>query len=226
MKKETSIQLDEEKQKKISIYLTLAVCAVALILGIWSAISGTKSVEQDIAKNQTTTPTTTVTTTVVAVEQKVTNATKKATEKVEIATKKNTTASFFVMPVADETIKKFSAAELQFSKTYNDWRLHTGIDIRAVDGAVVKSSGDGKINKIYEDTMYGKVVEIDHGNKIVIRYCGLSTITAQEGDVVQSGEEIGKIGTVPCESKDGTHLHMEATQNGKFIDPLKLIEAE
>lgn len=226
MGKENNIQLEEEKQKKISIYLTLAVCAVALVLGIWSALSGTKTVEQNVAEKEATTVTTTAKTTVVAVEQKVTNATKKTTKKTEVATKKNTTASFFVMPVADETIKQFSAAELQFSKTYNDWRLHTGIDIKAEDDTIVKSAGDGKVSKIYEDAMYGKIVEIDHGNEIVIRYCGLSTATAQKGDTVQSGEEIGKIGTVPCELKDGTHLHMEATQNGKFIDPLKLIDSE
>lgn len=220
----------EQNKKKSGVYLTLFVCALALILGVWSAFSSSRTVnEAEVTSTATTTSAAETTTTAAAkvVENKVTSAVKNTAAKKTTTQKQNSTvASYFVMPIAGETAKKFSAAELQYSQTYEDWRLHTAIDIKADENTPVNSAGDGKVTNIYEDTMLGKVVEIDHGNDIVALYCGLDTIVVEANDTVSAGDQIGVAGNVPCEVKEGIHLHLEVKQNGKYIDPLKLFETE
>ena len=67
------------------------------------------------------------------------------------------------------------------------------------------------------------IVEIDHGNGIVARYCGLKKGTVPDAsDAVEQGDVIGKIGSIPVETKDGVHLHLEVTKSGKSIDPIEL----
>ena len=219
----------EKKKKNNGVYFTLLVCALTLILGVWSALSSSKTVnEAEVTSTATTTAgETTSTATAKVVENKVTSVAKSTTAKKTTTEKqKSAVASYFVMPIAGETTKKFSAAELQYSQTYEDWRLHTAIDIKADANTPVNSAGDGKVTNIYEDTMLGKVVEIDHGNEIVALYCGLDTVVVEVDDVVSANEQIGVVGTVPNETKEGIHLHLEVKQNGKYIDPLKLMQTE
>ena len=73
--------------------------------------------------------------------------------------------------------------------------------------------------------MLGTCVTIDHGNGIVARYCNLNkTLTVKEGDIVSAGTVLGAIGdSAVSELSDPSHLHFEITENGKFIDPISLI---
>lgn len=234
MNEEMNTQQKQNNQKKASVYMTVGVCVIALVLGVWSALTGTQSDNQ--AKATTTTLATSVSEPAKAAENKVTGVTAKTisqttTEKTQKAAEKttakqNTVASYFIMPIGGETVKKYSAAELQYSETYGDWRLHTAIDIKADEDTPVNASGDGKVTDIYEDSNYGKVVVIDHGNGIIGYYCGLTKLGVQKGDIVAAGDKIGMAGTVPCEARDGVQLHFEVKQNDKYIDPLQLIKAE
>lgn len=136
----------------------------------------------------------------------------------------NTVAGYFVLPVTGEILKDYSDTTLQFSNTYNDMRLHLGIDIAANEGTAVKSAGDGKVLSVEESKDFGVVVTIDHGNKVTAKYCGLQKITVKNGDTVSAGQAIGEIGTVPSECVDEAHLHFEAYRDGKSVSPIKLIE--
>ena len=234
MNEETNIEQKEASRKKASIYMTIGVCVIALALGVWSAMTQPDMKNGAEAKTEKQTVQTT-TLTAKAAENKITGQTvgttkrtqSKTTEKkTEKTTKKSAVAKYFIMPIGGETIKNFSASELQFSKTYGDWRLHTAVDIKADTDTAVNASGDGKVTDAYEDSKLGKVIVIDHGNGIVGYYCGLKSFGARKGDIVGAGDKIGVAGTVPCESKDGAHLHFEMKQNEKYIDPQKLWRAE
>lgn len=136
----------------------------------------------------------------------------------------NTVAGYFVLPVTGEILKDYSDNVLQFSNTYNDMRLHLGLDIAANEGTAVKSAGDGKILSVEDSKDFGTVITIDHGNKVTAKYCGLKNITVKSGDIVAAGQAIGEIGTVPSECVDEAHLHFETYKDGKSISPTKLIE--
>lgn len=132
-------------------------------------------------------------------------------------------AGFFVMPITGEIIKPFDDSKLQYSMTYKDWRLHTGVDIAADKGAEIRSAGDGTVKRIYEDSMYGNVIEIDHGNGITGIYCSIDSIKVKEGDTVEANTLIGSLGMVPCESVEQVHLHFSLLKDGKPVAPSDMI---
>ncbi len=133
-------------------------------------------------------------------------------------------AGFFVPPVVGEIIKPFSATELQYSETFCDMRLHTGIDIAAEAGTAVTAAGEGTVTNVGQDALWGNYVVIDHGNGVVIKYCALAdTPPVQNGDVVDSKTQIGVLATLPCESVERSHLHVEVQKDGALVDPLTLL---
>lgn len=128
-----------------------------------------------------------------------------------------------IMPVTGEIIKEFSDTALQFSATYCDLRLHTGLDIAAKNKTAVYASGDGTVKSVEESGALGNFVTIEHRDGIVFKYCGLETINVASGQKVTMGEAIGTVGTVPCECMDSEHLHLEAYIDGKAVSPMDII---
>lgn len=126
----------------------------------------------------------------------------------------------YSMPVNGEILKDFNTKALQFSATYNDMRIHAAVDIACHEGTLVSAVADGKVQDIENSAEFGKTITIDHGDGLVIKYCGLKNITAEKDTAVRMGDSIGAVGTVPCECADQSHLHIEAYQNGKSISIL------
>ena len=136
-------------------------------------------------------------------------------------------AEYFVMPISGEIIKDFDSEALQFSATYNDMRLHTGIDIKAVAESSVMACGDGTVTDIYTDALYGTVIVIDHGNEIVAKYCGMSeNVLVETGVTVTAGQKIGTLGTIPSESADESHLHFELYKKDKAVSPMDTMDIQ
>ena len=134
-------------------------------------------------------------------------------------------ADTFSYPVSGEVIKKFSDSELQFSATFNDMRLHTGIDIKADKGAEVKAVGDGTVLEVMNDPNLGYTVRIDHGNGVVVAYAGLDKEVLVEVEEIVSAETVlGTVGTVNNECLDASHLHLEFLKDAKFQDPLDFLK--
>lgn len=129
-------------------------------------------------------------------------------------------AAYFVSPVLGEVIKDFSDTELQYSMTMDDMRLHKALDIAADAGTPVVAAGEGVVKAIFKDAMLGTVVEIDHGNGITVRYCGLNALPGvQVGDTVDSATRLGSIDVIPIESVEQRHLHLEFYKDGKAVSP-------
>jgi murein DD-endopeptidase MepM/ murein hydrolase activator NlpD len=106
-------------------------------------------------------------------------------------------------------------------------RLHLGVDIIADKGSAVVACGDGVVTNIYSDLSLGTVVEIDHSNGIVARYCGLGDdLTVKIDDHVSASQKIGTLGIIPGESADTPHLHFEILKNGKQVSPLETMGIE
>lgn len=131
-----------------------------------------------------------------------------------------------VAPVVGEITKSHSLDMPVFSTTLNEWRVHTGIDISAEEGAEVFAAAAGKVSKVYSDPFLGKTVEITHEGGVVSVYSNLSNtgIEVKEGEIVASGSKIGLVGdTSLSELADESHLHFAVKVNGVSVNPLDYI---
>lgn len=130
----------------------------------------------------------------------------------------------FALPMGTDIIKDYSNGEMVQSKTMGDWRVHNGVDFGGSAGNEVVAVGDGKITAVYDDSFWGTVVEIDHGNGMTARYCGLkSGSSLPEGSEVKKYDKIGSLGHIPVEISDEDHLHLEILIDGENVDPLKAL---
>lgn len=129
-------------------------------------------------------------------------------------------AETFSLPMGKTVDKSFSNGEMVQSKTMGDWRAHNGVDFRGTVGDPVIAVNNGIVKAVYDDVLWGTVVEIDHGQGLLARYCGLGKgSTPEVGTQVKINDRIGNLGTIPMESADEIHLHFEMRQDGKAVDP-------
>ncbi len=131
-----------------------------------------------------------------------------------------------IMPIPDgEVLNEFSNGELVKSATSGIWQTHNGADIKADINTPVQAITDGTVTKVYEDALLGICVTIDHKDYIA-NYCNLDKgVLVSENDTVTKGSIIGTIGnTSVSESALDSHLHFEVLKNGKYINPLDIIQ--
>ena len=130
--------------------------------------------------------------------------------------------SYYMLPIGNEITKEYSSGQLVYSKTMCDYRVHSGTDFTGNKGGDVKAINDGKVLSVTNDSLWGTVIEIDHGGGLVAKYCGLDKNTSlKKGSEVKMGDKIGILGEIPVESADGIHLHLEITVNKAIVDPMK-----
>jgi len=132
----------------------------------------------------------------------------------------------FQPPVSGKIQTEYSMDKLVFSPTFNEWRTHSGVDISAPRGEVVRAIGDGTVLEIKNDPRYGFTVVIDHKNGYKSIYSNLaSDQTLQVGQEVKKGDPIGAVGaTAIFESAEPTHLHFELYKENKIVDPAAYID--
>lgn len=131
-------------------------------------------------------------------------------------------ASAFVLPVPGAVFQRFSEGKLVYSETLADWRTHNGADFAADPGTDVVAVQTGTVSAVTNDPLWGWTVEIDHGNGLSSRTCGLSEkLSVSAGEWVSVGQVIGRAASVPCESSLQPHIHLEITQNGAAVEPLQ-----
>lgn len=122
-------------------------------------------------------------------------------------------------PVEGEVTNPYSLQSV-YSETTRDWRAHMGTDIEAPLAAAIKAPAEGTVTAVYEDNLWGKVIEITHRGGLRTVYKGVSTLDmVKKGDAVEAGEIISGVGTSPIESKAMSHLHFETWQDGVCVNP-------
>lgn len=102
------------------------------------------------------------------------------------------------------------------------WRQHhDGIDIAAPRGAPIHAAKAGRVIFAGWYYGYGRAIIIDHGGGLTTLYGHTSKLLASNGQAVQAGEVIARVGcTGHC---SGSHLHFEIRVNGKAVNPLKYL---
>ena len=97
--------------------------------------------------------------------------------------------------------------------------VHEGVDIPAPLGTSIEATASGVVETAQTgSTGDGNHIIIDHGNGILSLYAHCSELLVDEGDTVEKGQLIAKVGSTG--DSTGNHLHFEVTVDGESIDPL------
>lgn len=125
------------------------------------------------------------------------------------------------MPTSGEILNAYTGDKLLKSKTLGDWRVHNGIDISAKDGEEVFAAAEGLVKDVYDDTMLGRVVILEHKEGYKTLYAGLMKDTAAaEGERIGKGDLIGRTGsTAALEKNEAPHLHFELLKDDEELNP-------
>ncbi len=100
---------------------------------------------------------------------------------------------------------------------------HSGVDIAAPDQSDVVAPAAGVVVANGDYFFNGNTVLIHHGQGLVTMYCHLSEIDVQDGDRLDAGDLIGKIGQTGRVT--GPHLHWSLSLNQVRVNPeLFLVE--
>ena len=131
-------------------------------------------------------------------------------------------APLYLWPVMGELERGHDLENLSYDVTLNDWRTHDGVDIAAPLGASVSACCAGTVLGLEEDSLYGTVVTIDHGDGLISVYANLDSMPAvSAGDWVEAGDLVGSVGsTAICEVAQNSHLHFAMQCDGESVNPM------
>lgn len=145
--------------------------------------------------------------------------------------------------VASFPVENFAAYTSPFGyrqHPYGGYRFHYGLDIAAPLGSYVRNWWSGTVVEVSDDTACGTSVIVESGEWIHI-YCHMQGhvvweadgdrvlvdrdggIELQQGDLVRSGERIGRVGMTG--STTGPHLHWGLKYDGNWVDPALVLKA-
>ncbi|MCF6753663.1 M23 family metallopeptidase [Stutzerimonas degradans] len=99
--------------------------------------------------------------------------------------------------------------------------FHSGVDFALSAGSDVFAAAGGRVRFAGNRGAYGKLVEIDHGNRLVTRYAHLSRLHVRAGDIVTPQQRVGAVGSTGRST--GPHLHFEVLHQGRFVDPQRFL---
>lgn len=131
----------------------------------------------------------------------------------------------FSAPIMGKVSLEFSNDKPVFSKTLQEWRTHSGVDIQGDIGAAVLAAKDGTVESVKADPRYGVTVIIEHADDYKSVYSNLSKdVSVVPGQKVKTGDVVGAIGdTAAFESLEATHVHFEILKKNICVNPCDYI---
>jgi murein DD-endopeptidase MepM/ murein hydrolase activator NlpD len=97
---------------------------------------------------------------------------------------------------------------------------HTGVDIRGRTGEPVRAAARGRVALIGHFYYTGNAVYLNHGLGVYTSYDHLSRVDVHEGEMVEQGQLIGKVGATGRVT--GPHLHWGLDVDGVPLDARSL----
>lgn len=108
-----------------------------------------------------------------------------------------------------------------YNGVFADNYYHRGVDYAAPTGSPVVAPAAGRValvGRVSEGfELHGNTVGLDHGQGVESIFIHLNSINVREGDMVQTGQVIGTVGSTGAST--GPHLHWGLYVNGVAVDP-------
>lgn len=218
-----------KNEKKNIKALFSVICLCIISLGLIVYFSTNKASDNDAVNQNTTLVQTTEANhavTIAETKKQTTTKPKKTTTTKPVTMDQNDNNtpyhSYYTYPLTEAVCKGYSE-ELTYDEIMGDYRAHAAVDFSGSEDDTVQAMNDGLVTSVYTDNLYGQVVQIDHGGRLIAVYSGLKSVSVKAGRYVSIGDKIGTLGTVPCESNQGAHLHLVTKLDGKIVNPLDVM---
>jgi murein DD-endopeptidase MepM/ murein hydrolase activator NlpD len=98
---------------------------------------------------------------------------------------------------------------------------HMGTDFAGTTGAPVRAANRGVVRIVDRFYYGGNVIYVDHGEGLTSAYLHLSRQLVAQGDTVERGQLIGRVGATGRVT--GPHLHLIVRYGRITVDPLSLL---
>ncbi|AKU64608.1 peptidase M23 [Schaalia meyeri] len=99
---------------------------------------------------------------------------------------------------------------------------HSGTDMAAGCGTVIRAVASGYVNAVSSDVSAGNYVDVNHGivggNSVITEYLHMQAQYVSPGQYVNAGDALGEVGSTGYAT--GCHLHFGVRQNGSYVDPM------
>ena len=99
--------------------------------------------------------------------------------------------------------------------------VRNGIEIAAAEGALVRAVHGGTVIQAGPFTGFGNLVIVQHGDNEYSLYGYLGTAEVQQGELVETGAELGRVGLAPA---GPPALYFEMRIDGRSVDPLQWLK--
>ncbi|MBR0451536.1 MAG: M23 family metallopeptidase [Oscillospiraceae bacterium] len=126
----------------------------------------------------------------------------------------------FIMPVNGPITTEFGL--YRYTNGSSTPSRHVGLDIAEDEGTPVQAAASGIVVVSRWVGTTGYSVCIDHGYGVRSYYYHMSALTAEVGDFVEQGQEIGKVGQTGYAS--GPHVHFNIMVGDNSINPWPVFE--
>ena len=100
--------------------------------------------------------------------------------------------------------------------------IHEGLDLAEPTGTPVPAAGRGRVVFAGSRILTGNTVIIEHLPGLFSIYYHMSELSTAEGELVEKGQIIGKVGMTGFAT--GPHLHWEIQSMGIAVDPDELTQ--
>lgn len=100
--------------------------------------------------------------------------------------------------------------------------FHAGIDIPAGLGTPVLAAAEGEVTEVNRGRALGNYIRIHHADGTETIYGHLRTASVHEGQIVQAGQRIGKVGSTGRST--GPHLHFGIVKGDKPLNPVAVLD--
>ena len=132
-----------------------------------------------------------------------------------------TSSSGFRSPL-DIPIVVTSPFGMRYHPVLGIMKGHSGTDMAADCGTVIRAVASGYVNAVSSDVSAGNYVDINHGmvggNSVITEYLHMQAQYVSPGQYVNAGDALGEVGSTGYAT--GCHLHFGVLQNGSYVEPM------
>ncbi|TAK03731.1 hypothetical protein EPO34_01035 [Patescibacteria group bacterium] len=100
-------------------------------------------------------------------------------------------------------------------------KFHLGMDLEADAGDKTFAVTAGKVTHAGSFGDCGQTIDVTHDDGVMTRYCHHASLTVQDGQRVERGQQIGIAGR--SGNAQGIHLHFEVLKGGTRVNPEELL---